>query len=71
MPIEAYTGAIEDARVSAERDFGIVLRWIYDIPGEAGLPAADETLRFALDHRVGALIGFGLGGPEIGVQRPQ
>jgi len=71
MPIEAYTEAIEDARVSAERDFGIVLRWIYDIPGEAGLAAADETLRFALEHRVDALIGFGLGGPEIGVPRPQ
>ncbi len=39
IPIEAYTEAIEDARVAAERDFGLVLRWIYDIPGEAGLPA--------------------------------
>ena len=38
MPIEAYTEAIEDARVAAERDFGLVLRWIYDIPGETGLP---------------------------------
>ncbi len=71
MPIEAYTEAIEDARVAAERDFGIVLRWIYDIPGEFGLPAADETLTIALDHRVDALVGFGLGGPEIGVPRPQ
>ena len=71
MPIEAYTEAIEDARVAAERDFGLVLRWIYDIPGESGLPAADATLGFALDHRVDALVGFGLGGPEIGVPRPQ
>jgi aminodeoxyfutalosine deaminase len=71
MSIEDYTDAIEDARVSAERDFGIVLRWIYDIPGEAGLPAADDTLGFALDHAPDALIGFGLGGPEIGVPRPQ
>ena len=44
MPIEAYTEALEDARVAAERDFGLVLRWIYDIPGESGLPAADATL---------------------------
>src|SRR5918998_863379 len=71
MPIEAYTDALEDARVSAERDFGLVLRWIYDIPGESGLPAADATLAFALDHRVDALVGFGLGGPEIGVARRQ
>jgi aminodeoxyfutalosine deaminase len=71
MPIEAYTQAIEDARIAAERDFGIVLRWIYDIPGESGMPAADATLSFATNHRVDALVGFGLGGPEIGVSRPQ
>jgi aminodeoxyfutalosine deaminase len=71
IPIEAFTEAIEDARVAAERDFGLVLRWIYDIPGESGLPAADDTLGFVLDHRVDALIGLGLGGPEIGVPRPQ
>jgi aminodeoxyfutalosine deaminase len=71
MPIEAYTDAIEDARVAAERDFGLVLRWIYDIPGESGVPAADATLDYALHHRTDALVGFGLGGPEIGVPRPQ
>lgn len=71
MAIEAYTEAIEDARVAAERDFGLVLRWVYDIPGEAGLPAAESTLDYALNHRPDGLIGFGLGGPEIGVPRPQ
>ena len=71
IAIEAYTEAIEDARTAAERDFGLVLRWIYDIPGESGLPAADATLSYALDHRTDALVGFGLGGPEIGVPRAQ
>ncbi|CAB4766152.1 unannotated protein [freshwater metagenome] len=71
MPIEAYTEALEDARVAAERDFGLVLRWVYDIPGEAGLPAADATLDYALRHGSDGLVGFGLGGPEIGVPRPQ
>lgn len=71
MPIEAYTEAIEDARVAVERDFGLVLRWIYDIPGESGVPSADATLSYALDHGPEALVGFGLGGPEIGVPRPQ
>jgi aminodeoxyfutalosine deaminase len=71
MPIEAYTEALEDARVAAERDFGLVLRWVYDIPGEAGLPAADATLEYALRHGSDGLVGFGLGGPEIGVPRPQ
>ncbi len=71
VPIEGYTEAIEDARVAAERDFGLVLRWVQDIPGELGLPAADATLDFALNHRPEGLVGFGLGGPEIGVPRPQ
>jgi aminodeoxyfutalosine deaminase len=71
IAIEAYTEAIEDARVAAERDFGLVLRWIYDIPGESGIPAADATLEYALEHRTDALVGFGLGGPEIGVPRAQ
>lgn len=71
IPIEAYTEAIESARVRAERDFGLVLRWIYDIPGESGVPAADATLTYALEHAPDALVAFGLGGPEIGVPRPQ
>lgn len=71
IPIEAYTEAIEDARVAAERELGVVLRWVYDIPGESGLASADATLSYALDHRPEALVGFGLGGPEIGVPRPQ
>ncbi len=71
VPIEGYTEAIEDARVAAERDLGIVLRWVYDIPGESGIPAADDTLRYALEHPPEGLIGFGLGGPEVGVPRPQ
>jgi len=69
ISIEAYTEAIEDARRTAERDHGIVLQWIYDIPGEAGLEAADATIGYALDHGPQSLIGFGLGGPEV--PRPQ
>ncbi len=71
MPIEGYTEAIESARVEAERDFGLVLRWIYDIPGEFGVPSADATLDYALNHRPEGLVGFGLGGPEAGVPRSQ
>jgi aminodeoxyfutalosine deaminase len=71
MSIDAFTEAIEDARVAAERDFGLVLRWIYDIPGEFGIPAAEATLDYALHHAPDTLVGFGLGGPEVGVPRPQ
>ncbi|GAA4685918.1 adenosine deaminase [Phytohabitans rumicis] len=71
IPAPEFCAAIEDARVHAERELGIVLRWCFDIPGEAGLPAAEETLRIALDERPDGLVSFGLGGPEIGVPRPQ
>jgi aminodeoxyfutalosine deaminase len=71
IPAPAFCEAIEDARKRAEADFGIALRWCFDIPGEAGLPAAEETLRIALAERPDGLISFGLGGPEIGVPRPQ
>ncbi|MEU7618307.1 adenosine deaminase [Micromonospora rifamycinica] len=71
IPAPAFCEAIEDARRRAEADFGIALRWCFDIPGEAGLPAAEETLRISLDERPDGLVSFGLGGPEIGVPRPQ
>ncbi|WP_431919656.1 adenosine deaminase [Micromonospora wenchangensis] len=71
IPAPAFCEAIEDARRRAETDFGIALRWCFDIPGEAGLPAAEETLRISLDERPDGLVAFGLGGPEIGVPRPQ
>jgi len=71
IPAEAFCEAIEDARVAAERDLGLVMRWCFDIPGEAGLPSAEETLRVALECQPEGLVSFGLGGPEIGVPRPQ
>ena len=71
IPAAAYCAAIEDARRGAATDFGVDLRWCFDIPGEAGLPAAEETLRIALAEKPDGLISFGLGGPEIGVPREQ
>jgi aminodeoxyfutalosine deaminase len=71
IPIEAFLEAVEDARVAAERDHHVRLRWIFDIPGEFGLPAAEATAGYAVEHGPDTLLGFGLGGPEIGVARPQ
>ena len=71
MAPEAYCEAMEDARRAAARELGIQLVWCYDIPGEAGLPAAEDTLKIALEQRPDGLVSFGLGGPEIGVPRPQ
>jgi aminodeoxyfutalosine deaminase len=68
---EAYLEAIEDAREAAYRDFGLTLKWIFDIPGEAGLEAAADTVALIEARQPESLVGFGLGGPEIGVPRPQ
>ncbi|MFH8566465.1 adenosine deaminase [Streptomyces sp. NPDC017988] len=69
----AFMDAIEDARKAAQDEFGTVLRWCFDIPGEAGLVSAEETLRLATSEKLRpeGLVSFGLGGPEIGVPRPQ
>jgi aminodeoxyfutalosine deaminase len=71
IPGPAFMEAIEDARKAAEAELGVTLRWCFDIPGEAGLASAEETTRLALDLRPEGLVSFGLGGPEIGVPRPQ
>jgi aminodeoxyfutalosine deaminase len=71
IPDVAFMEAIEDARKAAESELGVVLRWCFDIPGEAGLVSAEETARLAVDLRPEGLVSFGLGGPEIGVPRPQ
>ncbi|MFE6037282.1 adenosine deaminase [Streptomyces sp. NPDC056452] len=71
IPEQGFMEAIEDARKSAEAELGVVLRWCFDIPGEAGLEAAAETARLAVDLRPEGLVSFGLGGPEVGVDRPQ
>jgi aminodeoxyfutalosine deaminase len=68
---EAFCEAIEDARTAAEKELGVVLRWSFDIPGESGIPAAIETARIATGIRPDGLVSFGLGGPELGVPRPQ
>jgi adenosine deaminase/aminodeoxyfutalosine deaminase len=68
---EAYCAAVEDARARAIADHNVELVWCFDIPGEAGLPSADVTLDVALRHRPDGLVSFGLGGPEVGVGRPQ
>jgi aminodeoxyfutalosine deaminase len=71
IPAEAFMEAVEDARIAAERELGIVLRWSFDIPGEAGLPSAEITTDLATRLQPAGLVSFGLGGPEIGVPRPQ
>lgn len=69
LPAEAFLEAIEDARTAAVRDLGVQLQWIFDIPADFGLPAAEMTVATALDHDVPGLVGFGIGGSERGFPR--
>jgi aminodeoxyfutalosine deaminase len=59
---------LADARRRAAA-LGVELAWVYDIPGQFGAPAATATLRWALDEPPDGLVGFGLGGAELGVDR--
>src|SRR4029078_10234297 len=54
---------------STVRHCARVLRGHSHMSGESERPAADATLSFATNQRVDALVGVGLGGPEIGVAR--
>ncbi len=64
-----FCDAIEDARRAVEAEHDLTLRWCFDIPGEAGVAAADLTLAVALEQQPAGLVSFGLGGPERGVPR--
>lgn len=70
MPGQAVADALSAGRAEAAR-LGIELAWVFDIPGEAGLPAADQTIDWVESFHPDGSVGFGLGGPEIGVPRPQ
>ncbi|GAA3546025.1 adenosine deaminase [Amycolatopsis ultiminotia] len=66
---ELLAGLAEGRAAAAER--GVELAWCFDIPGEKGVRAGRETVVFAVRERPEGLVGFGLGGPEVGVGRAQ
>jgi aminodeoxyfutalosine deaminase len=70
MPGDELLSGLESGRAAA-RALGVELAWVFDIPGEKGVDAGRETLAFALRERPDGLVGFGLGGPEVGVGRAQ
>jgi aminodeoxyfutalosine deaminase len=68
---EAVAAALEQGRAEVLAEHGVELAWIFDIPGEFGLDSAVRTLEWVQRHRPEHSVGFGLGGPEIGVSRSQ
>jgi aminodeoxyfutalosine deaminase len=68
---EAIGPALTEARNQARTDFGIELGWIFDIPGELGLESGERTADWVERFAPEGSVGFGLGGPELGVPRAQ
>jgi aminodeoxyfutalosine deaminase len=63
------TAALENGRRRATQEHGVLLNYVFDIPGELGPRAGIETARWVLDHAPSGTVAFGLGGPEIGFPR--
>ncbi|MGH3359488.1 MAG: adenosine deaminase family protein, partial [Nocardioidaceae bacterium] len=63
--------ALDDARRTAAAEHGVELGWIFDIPGELGLASGERTIDWVEAHAPAGTVGFGLGGPEQGIGRPQ
>ncbi len=65
----ALADALVEGRQRARAEHGVELGWIFDTAGELGVDAAWATLDWVLAQRPAGTVGFGLGGPEIGVDR--
>lgn len=61
--------ALTAGRRRARAETGVELAWVFDVPGEQGAGAGLPTAEFAVRHRPEGTVGFGLGGPEVGVPR--
>lgn len=71
VPADGIAEALTRARGQARAEHGIELCWVFDIPGELGLESGHRTIDWVQRWAPEGTVGFGLGGPEIGVPRPQ
>lgn len=69
IPASDLRAALTEGRQAARSDHGVDLGWIFDIPGERGLAAADATLDFLRAHAPEGTVALGLAGMEDGVPR--
>ncbi|MDY6876486.1 MAG: adenosine deaminase [Chloroflexota bacterium] len=76
LVIEDIMCGLEAGRRKAQREFGVEMRWVFDIPRSFAFPErdgqdydphpAERTLEYALEGRAMGVVGFGLGGLEVG-----
>lgn len=69
VPAATVFAGIERARLEAERDHGIQLRWIPDFPADFGVEAAEHTIAATLEHGPPSVVGFGVGGVETPLEQ--
>jgi aminodeoxyfutalosine deaminase len=68
---EHLAAALNEGRRRASAEHSVALGWVFDTPGEFGLDAAWDTLAWVRRHEPDGTVGYGLGGPEIGIGRAQ
>lgn len=61
---DAIIEGLEEGRRQVRRDFGVELRWVFDIPRNLPEPAGSWTADYAIQHMAQGVVGFGLGGDE-------
>lgn len=73
LPIEAVLEGLADGRSRAQQDFNTHIQWVFDVPrnfcftdGQYNPEPANVTLQHAMKGRDTGVIGFGLGGYEVG-----
>lgn len=74
LTIDALFEGLDAGRAAAHADFGVEMRWVFDVPRNLSFPRtggydpypAERTLDYALAGRDHGVVGFGLGGFEVG-----
>ncbi len=75
LTIEDILEGLEAGRATARAKYGVEMRWIFDVPRNVSFPngeasydpyPAEQTLTYALAGRDRGVVGFGLGGYEVG-----
>ncbi len=74
LTIDHLFEGLEAGRAAAHAEFGVEMRWVFDIPRNLSFPKtggydpypAERTLEYALRGREHGVVGFGLGGFEPG-----
>jgi adenosine deaminase len=71
VPQEAFLGGLKRGRERARAEFGVEMRWVFDIVRGIDDPErlrrfADYTTSLALEYRDEGVVALGLGGAEVG-----